>query len=82
MADAEREAEEKARVAQEAKEAASRKAHPSDYVGIWLEGDVTSYFKNVTAPDRERSIVIDRIRYEHTHEDADGVWMYRCLDRK
>jgi carboxylesterase type B len=71
------------------RQARLRKANPDRYVGIWLEGDVVQYYDNANRPLRsgelalrDRSITVGGVRYEHTHEDADGVWMYRSLDRK
>lgn len=59
-------------------EAKDRKANPIKWVGTWLEGDVTVYYPNAS-PDNDRRIVISGQGYEHTHEDADGVWIYRRM---
>lgn len=66
----------------EAQAAAARKANPQAFVGVEQEPGSVVYYPNVDfAAGRPlaRTIVVEGVRLEHTHEDADGVWMFRSL---
>lgn len=82
-----KQAEEEAKIAaaeqaaKEKKEAKARKENPLKFVGVWVGPDSVAYYPNMS-PQNDRTIVVGNVSYEHTHEDADGVWVYRALDRK
>lgn len=59
-------------------DAASRKATPLKWIGLWLEGDVLDYLPNAS-DFNDRTVSIGGKNYEHTHEDDDGVWIYRRM---
>ena len=48
--------------------------HPNTHV--CLDGAYRLYAE---ANQRLRCIVVDGMNYEHTHEDASGVWCYRHM---
>ena len=62
-------------------EAADRKANPKNWIGCVTVDDNPSYFKNISAPVRDRTVIVGGARYEHVFEDADGVWIYRNVGR-
>lgn len=74
------EAEKQAKI--DAENAASRKDSPRAWVGILVEGMVDpAYYPNANTTARDRTIEINGSVFEHTHEDADGVWIYRHFGR-
>lgn len=77
-AEATRAAAEARRRAEE--DARNRKKTPTKFVGTWLEGDVVEYYVNANADGtQDRVISVGGKNYEHTHEDLDGVWIYRRM---
>jgi multidrug efflux pump subunit AcrA (membrane-fusion protein) len=57
---------------------AERKASPSRFVGLVAEGSPEpSYFDNPSGDTRDRIVHIGGVTYEHTHDDEDGVWLFR-----
>jgi hypothetical protein len=77
------EAEAEAVKAQAEKEAAAvaRKAEPHKFVGLVLEGMVEPDYHPNAGDTKDRTITIGNQVFEHTHEDADGVWLYRHFGR-
>lgn len=73
--------EEAKRIRDQAEEVAaqlSRHDRPRDFVGLDFQGSVV-YHPNAGA-QHDRALTIAGVHYEHTYEDADGVWIYQHLD--
>ena len=51
---------------------------PDTEIGLVDNHNIVSY-TDMPTQGRQREILINGRRYEHTHEDRDGVWIYRDL---
>lgn len=56
---------------------------PLTHFGLWVSGGV-SYIDSEKDPaahgwQHDRTILYGGTSYEHTHEDADGCWIYKHL---
>lgn len=54
--------------------------HPHDpltEIGLDYGGGVS--YREMPTEGRQRRVFVNGVDYEHTHEDKDGVWVYRHL---
>lgn len=76
-ADAKKAADELAdKAAKEAEYTERRKAEPHQHFGLEV-GPGQHAYQEHPGPTKERSYRLHGQNWEHTHEDADGCWIYR-----